>query len=67
MPTEEYFAQYLGLSMNEYSELNHTGIRALCDHTGTIIQYYTIISPLNPEHLLLKIKMNKMRMVYFPA
>ena len=65
LPSDELIAHYLGLSANEYCELSHSGIYALYDHKGDIIQFYTIISPLNPEHLLNKIKMNRMRMIVF--
>ncbi|WP_118972528.1 hypothetical protein [Taibaiella koreensis] len=66
VPPGEKIAWLLGLNMAEYEQLSHSGIRAIMDMNGNIMKYYMIISLLNPDHLLRKIKMNKLRMVYFP-
>lgn len=63
---KQRLAHLMGLSAAEYDQLSHTGIRAIRDMDGHVMNYYTIISPLNPAHILQKINMNKMRMVYFP-
>ena len=67
---EEYrVADLLGLTLQEYRQLSHSGIRQISGFDGAPLSYYITISPLNPDTILAKLnpKMNKMRMIHFPA
>lgn len=63
---DERIAHLMGLSLEEYNQLSHSGIREIRDLKGEVLYYYTIVSPLNPESILAKIKMDRKRMVHFP-
>jgi hypothetical protein len=58
----------LGLDIAEFHQLSHSGFRAVNGLDGRPISYYTVISPLNPQPILekLKPKMNKMNVIYVP-
>lgn len=62
-------ASALGLDISEFRQLSHSGFRAVNGLDGQPISYYTVISTLNPQHILdkLKPKMNKMNIIYVPA
>lgn len=62
-------AGILGLSFSEYAQLNHSGLRAIAGLDGRPIRYYMMISPLNQNTVLEKLrhKMDKARIVYFTA
>jgi len=66
LPAQKKIASLLGLTETEYEQLSHGGLRAVTDSRKNVLQYYMIISPLNPEYLLDKLKMDKRNTVYFP-
>jgi hypothetical protein len=65
--TEQKISRLLGLTHEEYRQLEHTNLRCITDANGNIVHYYIIVSKLNPEHILSKLKMNKLGMIYFPV
>lgn len=62
-------ADMLDLSLKEYKQLSHSGLRVVWGINGKPIHYYIMISPLNPDAILEKLrpKMNKERIIYFSA
>lgn len=66
VPSEKKIAELLGLTLEEYGQLSHSGLRAVRGMNDEIVKYYMVISPLNPESILKKLQMNKLRMIYFP-
>jgi hypothetical protein len=63
--TDLKISRLLGLTYEEYEELEHTNLRCITDYNRTIIHYYIIVSKSNPAHILSKLKMNKLGMIYF--
>jgi len=66
VPSDNRIASLLGLSYDEFANLNCSELRTLTDDKGELVQYYIHISPFNPEVVLAKLKMNNRRMIYFP-
>lgn len=64
-PSEGQMANMLGLTYDEFANLNCSELRSLTDDRGELLQYYIHISPFNPEVVLAKLKMNNRRMIYF--
>lgn len=64
-PSEGTMANLLGLTREEFANLNCSEVRTLTDDRGELLQYYIHISPFNPELILSKLKMNNRRMIYF--
>lgn len=62
---EDRLAQLLNLTKEEYRQLSHSGLKKVDGLDGRTLYYYIQVSPLNPESLLAKIKMDRKRMVYF--
>lgn len=62
---DQRLAAALGLTREEYEQLSHSGIRQTTDAEGEILNYYITVSPLNPDAILQKLKMDKMRTIYF--
>jgi hypothetical protein len=65
MPSEGHIATLLGLTKEEYENLNCSELKALTDAKGHLQQYYIHISPFNPDNVLAKLRMNNRRMIYF--
>jgi len=65
IPGQEMIAGLLGLSREEYQQLSHSGIRPIAGLDGAPMQYYMEVSRLNPEDILVKLPMNRQRMIYF--
>jgi hypothetical protein len=65
-PSDIKVAEILGLTLDEYAQLSHSGLRELSDNNGEVYQYYMMISPLNAPEVLAKLNMNKKRVIYFP-
>lgn len=66
LPSSDRIASLMGLSYDEFASLNCSELRSLTDDRGELIQYYIHISPFNPEEILIKLRMNNRRMIYFP-
>lgn len=62
---KDRLAQLLNLTQEEFSQLSHSGLKKVEGLDGGTLYYYIQVSPLNPESLLSKIKMDRKRMVYF--
>jgi hypothetical protein len=62
-------ASALGLDIAEFHQLSHSGFRTVSGLDGRPMSYYTVISPLNAQPILekLKSKMNKMNVIYVPG
>ncbi len=65
VPSMGRMANLLGLTHEEFTNLNCSELRPLTDDRGELVQYYIHISPFNPEVILSKLKMNNRRMIYF--
>lgn len=65
MPSDSRVASLLGLTQEEYANLNCSEIRPLTNGRGELVQYYMHISPFNPEVILSKLRMTNRRMIYF--
>ena len=63
---DQIVAGMLGLTLEEYRDLSHGGIKEVCDMDNNILYFYLEVSPLNPEATLRKLKMNKSRMIFLP-
>jgi hypothetical protein len=63
---DQIIAGLLGLTLDEYRDLSHSGIREVRDMDDNVLYYYMIVSPLNPDATLSKLKMNKSRMIFLP-
>ena len=66
---DKHLAALLGVDVSDYYKLSHSGFRAINGLDGKPMNFYTVISPLNPKPILdrLKPRMNKMNTVYIPA
>ncbi|WP_162903096.1 hypothetical protein [Taibaiella koreensis] len=67
MPGKETIADLLGLSQEEYQQLSHSGLRPIAGLNGAPMQYYMEVSRLNPENILVKLPMNRERIIYFSS
>jgi|GEM_PF-1827929 len=67
-PTEKQIAALLGLTIPEYRQLSHSGLREMTGLDGKPLYYFLTVSPLNPQHLLdkLQTRMDRRRMICFP-
>jgi hypothetical protein len=63
--TDQKIARLLGLTSEEFEQLEHTNLRCITNYEGDIIHYYIIVSKLNPQYILSRLKMNKLGMIYF--
>lgn len=63
---DQILAGLLGLTVQEYRDLSHSGIREVRDMNGHLLYYYLIVSPLNTAVTLSKLNMSKSRMIYLP-
>jgi hypothetical protein len=63
---QQIVAQLLGLTLKEYLDLSHSGLREVRDFNDTVLYYYIVVSPLNAETTLAKLKMTKSRIIYLP-
>lgn len=66
MPEDQIIAGLLGLTLDEYRDLSHSGVRDVRDMNDRVLYYYIIVSPLNPESTLRKLNMSKSGMIYLP-
>lgn len=63
---DETIAGLLGLTLDEYQDLSHSGIREVRDMDDQVLYYYMVVSRLNLDTTLAKLKMNKSRMIFLP-
>jgi hypothetical protein len=63
---DEIIADLLGLTPDEYRDLSHSGIKEVRGMDDQVLYYYMVVSPLNPDTTLAKLKMNKSRMIFLP-
>lgn len=63
---DQIIASMLGITLNEYNELSHGGLKEVRDMNGKILYYYMEVSPLNPESILRKLNMSKSRIIFLP-
>lgn len=63
---DQVVAGLLGLTLQEYRDLSHSGIKEVRDMSGHLLYYYMIVSPLNTAVTLSKLKMSKSRMIFLP-
>ena len=68
-PKDLHYANLLGLNVSDYQQLSHSGFRCIRGLDGKPMNFYTVISPLNPKPILdlLKPKMDKSNTVYISA
>jgi hypothetical protein len=57
-------AVLLGISTIEYAQLKHSSIMSIESGNGKMIRYFILIDYDNPQHVIDKLKMNDLRMVY---
>ncbi len=63
---DQIIAGLLGLTADEYHDLSHSGIKEVRDLDDKVLYYYIVVSPLNPDATLSKLRMNKSRMIFLP-
>lgn len=66
VPEDQTLAGLLGLTLQEYRDLSHSGIKEVRDTRGHLLYYYMVVSPLNTASTLSKLKMSKSRMIFLP-
>lgn len=63
--TEGRMASLLGISEEEFSRLNHSGLRSLTDSYGVVYKHYIQFSPNNDTELLDRLQLNRSKTIYF--
>ncbi len=63
---DQVVAGLIGLSLQEYRDLSHSGVKEVRDMNGHLLYYYIVVSPLNTAVTLAKLKMSKSRMIFLP-
>lgn len=63
---DQVVAGLLGLTLQEYRDLSHSGVKEVRDLNGHLLYYYLIISPWNTAATLSKLKMSKSRTIFLP-
>jgi hypothetical protein len=57
-------AALLGISTIEYAQLKHSSIMSIESSNRKTVRYFILIDYDNPRHIIDKLKMNDLRMVY---
>lgn len=66
--SDEFIANLLGISTDDYLSLNHNGIQEVSSNDGFIYQYYIQFSDDSPREILDKIEgLDSTNTVYFEA
>lgn len=63
--TDFAIAKLLGVSLEEYGQLNHRPIEAFTDPQGNITEFYIRVSTNNSSRLLNKLNLDKSNFVRF--
>jgi hypothetical protein len=63
--TEHRMASLLGISEEELSRLNHSGLCKLKDSYGVVYKYYIQFSTNNDSELLQRLDLGRSQTVYF--
>jgi hypothetical protein len=63
----EHLAHLLGITLEEFTRLHHTGLKEVIDSEMQVYKYYLQFSKDNPPDILDKLNIDAQNIVYFSA